>query len=154
MPTYDAVSLDRKGGTCRLFVQPLATSWAAAEVSGVVAMLRSWYPKESAKQIIARIKTTANGIEADSEPPSKLVGSGMVQPVEALTRPLSVARNGTVEAAVEEASQLPPARAPEPEVAPFGGMRDDAVWWGLLSGAVIVLALLMRPIIVRLRRSR
>jgi membrane-anchored mycosin MYCP len=152
-PTYNAVTLDRAGGTCRLVEPPLATSWAAAEISGVVAMLRSWYPDETARQIIARITTTANGVQADAEPPSRLVGAGMVQPYEAMTRPLEVSRTGTVAAAAEEPSRLAPARAPQPEVAPFGSMRDDAVWWGLLCGAVIVLALLMRPIIVRLRRT-
>ena len=150
-PTYDAVSVDINGGTCRL-ADGIATSWAAAEVSGVVAMLRSWYPQDSAKQIIARLKATANGTDADPEMTSWLTGAGVVQPLEALTRPMTVTRSGTVVAAVDEASQLPPARAPRPESDPLGSMRDNAVWWGLLSGGAIVLALLMRPIMDRLRR--
>ena len=150
-PTYDGISLDIRGGSCRL-MESVATSWATAEVSGVVAMLRSWYVDDSAKQIIARLKATANGTDADAEMTSRLTGAGVVQPLEALTRPMTVTRTGTVVAAVDEASQLPPARAPRPEADPMGSMRDNAVWWGLLSGGLIVLAMLMRPIITRLRR--
>jgi len=150
-PTYDGISLDINGGFCRL-KESVATSWATAEVSGVVAMLRSWYVDDSAKQIIARLKATANGTDADAEMTSRLTGAGVVQPLEALTRPMTVTRSGTVVAAVDAASQLPPARAPRPEADPLGSMRDNAVWWGLLSGGLIVLAMLMRPIITRLRR--
>ena len=158
-PTYDAVTLDRNGGTCRLR-ESSATAWAAAEVSGVVALLRSWYPDESAEQIVARLKTTANGIEPDADPDSEVVpmvspltGAGVIQPVEALTRQLTVTKAGAVVAAVDEASRLPPARAPRPQADPLGSMRENAVWWGLLGGGAIVLALLMRPLLTRLRRS-
>jgi membrane-anchored mycosin MYCP len=153
-PTYDGVSLDISpgGGLCRLNAS-VATSWATAEVSGVVAMLRSWYVDDTAQQIVARLKATANGTDSDSEQMmSRLTGAGVVQPLEALTRPMTVTRSGAVVAAVDEVSQLPPASAPSPEADPLGSMRDNAVWWGLLSGGLIVLALLMRPIIIRLRR--
>jgi membrane-anchored mycosin MYCP len=109
---------------------------------------------------VARLKATANGIEPDVDPESDqeplvspLTGAGVVQPVEALTRHLTVAEDGTVVAAVDEASRLPPARAPQPEADPLGSMRDHAVWWGLLGGGAIALALLLRPLLTRLRRS-
>jgi len=35
---------------------------------------------------------------------------------------------------------------------PLDLMRDRAVWWGLLGGAAIVLALMLRPILARRRR--
>ena len=152
-PTANAVTLDRQGGTCRL-VETIATSWATAEVSGVVAMLRSWYPDESAAQIVARLKATASGIEPGSVdvPVSPMTGVGVIQPVEAMTRQMTVGSDGTVVAMTDAARQLPPARAPQPEADPLGSMRENAVWWGMLSGGAIVFALLMRPLIARLRR--
>ncbi len=155
-PPFDAVSVDLRGGTCRVGI---ATSWATAQVSGTVAMLRSWYPDETGPQIVARLKTTANGLEPDATADgvpvgaSPLTGAGVIQPMEALTRQLTVSSNGAVVRATDADPQLPAARAPAPEVDPLGSMRDSAIWWGLLSGGAIVLALLMRPIIGRLRRS-
>jgi len=150
-PTYNGVTFAINGSTCMLNGDPpVATSWAAAEVSGVVAMLRSWYRDDSAEQIVARVKTTADGT-ADN--PSLLTGAGVVQPLEALDRPLRVEPDGTLDAATEEASRVPRAVAPPPVEDAMAQMRHDAVWWGLFCGGALVLALVLRPVLARRRRS-
>ncbi len=146
-PTYRAVTLSTNGSTCVL--NQVATSWAAAEVSGLVALLRSWYPDENADQIVARLEATADGT-VDGR--TVLTGAGVVQPVEAMTRPLSPDRSGRIEQAVAEESRIPRATAPDPRTDPLSLVRDRMVWWGLLGGAGLVLALLLRPILARRRR--
>jgi membrane-anchored mycosin MYCP len=151
VPTYNAVTFAINGGSCMLNGDPpVATSWAAAEVSGIVAMLRSWYRDETAEQIIARITTTADGTAGE---PSLLTGAGVVQPLEALGRPLRVEPDGTVDAAAHEESRVPPAVAPPPVEDPMAEMRHEAVWWGLFCGGAVVLALVLRPVLARRRRT-
>ena len=147
-PTFDAVSYGLDGRPCVL--EPLATSWAAAEVSGVLALVCQRFPDEVAAQVVARLVHTANG-RPDTRSP--LVGAGVVQPVEALTRQLDPARSGAVERAVAAPHPSPTARAPEPPDDVLAGVRGDAVWWGLLGGGVLVVALLVRPVLAR-RRAR
>lgn len=143
-PTYGAVSLAVNGSTCSLL--QVATSWSAAEVSGVVALLRSWYDDENAAQVVARLTETADGTTGD---PTRLTGAGVVQPFEALTRPLSPDRRGRVDRATTEASDIPRATAPDPRTDPLDPARQQAVWWGLLGGSLLVLALLLRPLLTR-----
>lgn len=145
-PTYGAVSLGMNGSTCLL--PDVATSWAAAEVSGVVALLRAAYPRDNADQIIARLTQTASGSTEDRH---VLVGAGVVQPVEALTRPLTPTERGEVVRFPEQASTIPAATAPRPEADLLADAREDAVWFGLLGGGAVVLALLLRPILARRR---
>ena len=146
-PTYGGVSLGVNGSTCLLY--DIATSWAAAEVSGVVALLRDRYPDDSARQVVARLKQTASGSPEDD---NDLAGAGVVQPLEALTRPLTPDQRGDLGRDRPEPSSIPPATAPEPRADILASAREDAVWWGLLGGAGVVLALLLRPILAR-RRS-
>ena len=146
-PTYRAVTLAASGGTCVL--NQVATSWAAAEVSGVVALLRSWFPDENADQIVARLEATADGT-LDAR--TVLTGAGVVQPVEAMSRPLAPDRSGRIEQAVAEETEIPRATAPDPRTDPLDLVRDQMVWWGLLGGAALVLALLLRPVLARRRR--
>jgi len=146
VPTYDAVSLGPNASTCLL--PDVATSWAAAEVSGVVALLRAQYPHDSADQIVARLVETAGGASEDRNP---VVGAGVVQPVEALTRPLTPGHAGGLDRAPADARDLPPAAAPRPQADPLAAARDDAVWFGLLGGGAVVLALLLRPVLARRR---
>ncbi len=62
------------------------TSFAAAFVSGVAALVRSRLPQLTAPQVVERLAATAhNGARA----PSNLVGAGTVDPVAALTWQLS-----------------------------------------------------------------
>jgi membrane-anchored mycosin MYCP len=145
-PTYGAVSLALDGSTCTL--SQVATSWATAEVSGVVALLRARYPDEDAAQVTARLLATADGT---LDGPTLLTGAGVVQPVEALTRPLAPARNGSLARAPTADSDLPAAASPAPRTDPLEPARERALWWGLVGGAVLVLALLLRPLVVRRR---
>ena len=55
------------------------TSFAAAFVSGVVALVRSAHPRLSAAQVVARIEATAHGAVGPG------TGHGMVDPVRAVT---------------------------------------------------------------------
>ena len=147
VPTYGAISYGLNGATCT--VGPIATSWAAAEVSGVLALLWQRYPEDTAKQILARLVYTASGTTAD---PTPLTGAGVVQPVEALTRPLDPSRRGAVEGATtRDRGAEVRATAPEPEPDVLASMRDDAVWWGLIGGGTLVVALLLRPVLARRR---
>lgn len=143
-PTFGAVSLGLNGSTCLL--DDVATSWAAAEVAGLAALLRSAYDDENADQIVARLTRTASGSAGDRH---VLVGAGVVQPLEALTRPLSPTRRGELDPLPEQESTLPAARAPRPDADLLAGARADAVWFGLLGGGGLVLALLLRPLLAR-----
>lgn len=145
-PTYGGVSLAVNGSTCLL--DDVATSWAAAEVSGVVALLRYRYEDDSAKQIVARLTQTASGSPEDE---NVLTGAGVVQPLEALTRPLTPDDDGDLDRDRPEAGAVPPATAPGPRVDVLASAREDAVWWGLFGSGAVVLALILRPILARRR---
>ena len=68
------------------------SSFAAAYVSGVAALVRSRYPDLTAIQVVQRLTETAhNGARA----PSNLVGAGVVDPVAALTWQLPAPGDGT-----------------------------------------------------------
>lgn len=58
------------------------TSYAAAYVSGVAALVRSKFPDLNARQVVHRLTTTAQGA---SRSPSNVIGAGGVDPVAALT---------------------------------------------------------------------
>jgi membrane-anchored mycosin MYCP len=55
------------------------TSFATPFVAGVVALVRSYYPLWSARQVVQRIKATADGAAGPG------TGNGMVNPVQAIT---------------------------------------------------------------------
>jgi membrane-anchored mycosin MYCP len=147
VPTWDAISYGLDGRPCVL--EPAATSWAAAEVSGVLALLWQRYPDDTASQIEARLVATANGTPDDRNP---LTGAGVVQPYEALTRPLDPSPAGRVERTSVAAGDTAPAAAPAPREDLLAGTRDDAVWCSLIGGGLLVVALLLRPVIARRRR--
>jgi membrane-anchored mycosin MYCP len=148
-PTYGAVSVALNGSTCLL--PDVATSWAAAEVAGVVALLRSRYPDDTADQAVARLRETASGAAEDR---NVLTGAGVVQPVEALTRPLTPDDGGAVDRSRPEGGAAGAATPPERDGDPLASAREDAVWWGLLGGGTLILALLLRPLLTRLRPPR
>lgn len=146
-PTYDAVSYGLNGATC--LVRPTSTAAAAAEVAGVVALLRQSYPEDTVAQVVARLVDSADGTPDGR---TSMTGAGVVQPAEALTRLLAPARDGQVERTVARAESGGRAAAPKDPVDLLAGARRDAVWWGLIGGGVLVLALLLRPVLAR--RSR
>jgi membrane-anchored mycosin MYCP len=62
------------------------TSYAAAYVSGVAALVRSRFPELTAAQVVRRLTASAHGA---ARSPSNLVGAGIVDPVAALTWDIS-----------------------------------------------------------------
>ncbi|GAA2132244.1 S8 family serine peptidase [Nocardioides bigeumensis] len=146
-PTYGAVTAGVNGGTCVL--PSIATSWAAAEVAGVVAVLRAAYPRQSARQVVSRLVQTADGAPLV---PDNLTGAGVVQPDEALSRPLQPAASGEVATNAEEPDRNPRAQAPVPPEDRLAETRRNAVWLGLIGGAALAIAALLRPLLAR-RRS-
>lgn len=67
------------------------TGYAAAYVSGVVALVRSRFPDLPAGQVIQRLQATAHNGPRD---PSNLVGAGTLDPVAALTWEVTPANAG------------------------------------------------------------
>ncbi len=95
------------------------TSYAAAYVSGVAALVRSKYPKLPAAQVMQRITATAhNGARA----PSNIVGAGALDPVAALSWELP-AKSGTAAAPVKQipAPPEPVHKDPTPRIVAFTG---------------------------------
>ncbi len=146
-PTAGAVSYSLRGESC-LLTDP-ATSYAAAEVSGVLALLQSAYD-ESIAASVRRLLTTADG---RPDVPNTLVGAGEVQAFDALTRPMEVddAGNDLGAGSVEHDPQL--LSVPEEPEDVLASTREDAVWWGVVGGGVLLLALLLRPVLARRRRT-
>ncbi len=146
-PTAGAVSYSLRGESCLL--NDPATSYAAAEVSGVLALLQSAYDEPIAASV-RRLLTTANG---RADVPNTLVGAGEVQAMDALTRPMDVDESGTDLGAgsVEHDPQL--LSVPEEPDDVLASTREDAVWWGVLGGGVLLLAVLLRPVLARRRRT-
>ena len=145
-PTVGLRTLSMLGTTCLL--DDVATSWSTAEVSGVLALLRSRYPKASADELIARLEDTASG---RPDVRTDFAGAGVVQADQALTRPLTLAPGGK-----QSTDALPApddrAFAPPPARDVLAGTRHLSVWWGLLGGGALLLALVLRPVLSR-RRS-
>ncbi|MGV0790642.1 type VII secretion-associated serine protease mycosin [Mycolicibacterium sp. XJ1819] len=70
-----------------------SSSFAAAYVSGVAALVRSRFPELSAEQVVERLSASAQGA---ARAPSNLTGAGMVDPVAALTWDVSDAGDAEV----------------------------------------------------------
>jgi len=145
-PTVGLRTLSVVGSACVL--DDVATSWATAEVSGVLALLRSAYPHDSAAELVARLEDTASG---RPDVPTVFAGAGTVQAYEALTRPLPLTATGerSVDAVPppDDRASVPP---PAPDV--LAGTRHLSVWWGLVGGGALLLALVLRPVLARRRR--
>ena len=146
VPTYGAVTLAPNGATCA--IDPIGSAPAAGIAGGVVALLRSAYPDDNARQIVARLTASASGSLAA---PTTATGVGVLQPVEALTQELAPDEAGTVDDMPRERQEPVRVTAPEPEPDPLAGALDDARWWGLVGGGALVVALLARPLLARRR---
>ena len=152
VPTAGVVSLGLNGRHCSLNAP--STAVAAAEVSGVLALLRTAYPRDSPEQLVARLEATASGsATVDPAIPNTREGKGVVQPLEALTRPLAAGSEGPDESAAGAATgpEAQPAVLPEPDPDVLASTRDHAVWWGLLGGGALVVLVLLRPVLSRRR---
>jgi membrane-anchored mycosin MYCP len=117
------------------------TSFSAAYVSGVVALVRAKYPNLTANQVIHRIRQTAHN------PPRGVdnqVGYGVVDPVAALTFNVPP---GDALAPGAKTRVVPP---PAPPAVTDHRARNVAL---AFAGAVVSVALLA-AIVARLRRAR
>ncbi|WP_457206801.1 S8 family serine peptidase [Nocardioides sp. P5_C9_2] len=140
-PTYGGLSYNITGQKC--LVTEVATSWAAAEVTGVVALLRAAFPDDNAKQIVGRLKATAEGSDEVANP---WTGAGVVQAHDALTRALTLGRSGKVDRTVAEVSEDAMAPPAPQRIDLFGSSRTLLLWAGLLAGALMALAFILRPL--------
>jgi membrane-anchored mycosin MYCP len=147
-PTAGAVSYSLRGESCVL-TDP-ATSYATAEVSGVLALLQSAYDEPVAASV-QRLLTTANG---RPDIPNTLVGAGEVQAMDALTRPMVVDQDGTDLSAGSVEHQPQVLTVPEEPKDVLASTRSHAVWWGLVGGGVLLLAVVLRPVLARRRTVR
>jgi membrane-anchored mycosin MYCP len=109
------------------------TSYAAAYVSGVAALVRSKFPDLSADEVVRRMTSTAHGA---ARSPSNLVGAGGVDPVAALTWDVPEAPDARADAVKPVAAPPPPAPDdPTPRTVAFVGT-------GALALAVLATAAL------------
>lgn len=140
-PGVGSFSLGVQGGYC--LVSDPSTSWAAAQVAGVAALVWSVHRTDTADQLRARLEGTASG-NGDASP---LTGHGMVQAVEALQRPVEALGEESPFSTPVRRGEVPPERADQ-----LAGTREDAVWWGLAGGGALVVLLVLRPVLARRRR--
>lgn len=149
-PTAGAISVNATGQVC--VVGEVATSWAAAEVSGVLALLSEQYPRETPKQLIARLQATTEGAgvqQGDDDLVNPWTGAGVVQAHDALTRQIKPGREGTLETTVSEVradAEAPP--APQP-IDLLSTPRAILLWSGLVAGSLLALAFMLRPLLRR-----
>ncbi len=152
VPTEGGVSYAVNGTRCTL---PEASSrYAAATVTGVLALLRSAFPKESPEQLIARLVDTAAGPATPGGPNAgRFQGAGVVQPLEALQRIVEPGKGGGVPRLDQPESPNEPAAIDPPDPDLLASAREDAVWWALGTGGLIAVLLLLRPVIGRRREQ-
>lgn len=141
-PGVGSVSIGVQGGWC--VVAEASTDWAAAQVAGVAALVWSVHSEDTADQLRARLQATASG-NGEASP---LTGFGVVQPVEALQRPVESMR-----AHERREEVVPRGKVPAERADLLADTRREAVWWGLGGGGALVVLLVLRPVLAR-RRSR
>jgi membrane-anchored mycosin MYCP len=156
-PTAGLVGYGMNGAPC---VVPNAgasslapgSAFAAAEVAGVLAMLSTAYPRDTPEQLIARLYATATGTASVTDN-NVLTGHGIIQPLEALRRPLRPDQNGDLSTSEVRDRDNVPVAVPESEPDLLADTRENAVWWGLLGGGALLVAMVLRPVLTR-RRTR
>ena len=155
VPTAGGISVALNGGDCVLTAP--ATSWSAAEIGGVAALLFKGFPGEDAAQVRARLLATASGTAPDGSSPageadvSLYFGRGVAQPVEALTRPLSPSPDGSLPLTRPQRDRTPPATAPVPDADALAHTRRLAIWGGLIGFGGLLVAAVLRPLLTRRR---
>lgn len=147
-PGTDVVSLSPRGAGLisaeeprASLVAPVGTSFSAAIVSGVAALVRAKFPSLTAHQIINRLIATARPPAGEVD---NVVGHGIVDPVAALSYDLPAGE------------PLPPQNRSSPLVLPPPPPRDmTPVWWGWSGvGAIAVLAAATVGLSALLRQRR
>ncbi len=127
------------GGDGYLSVPQGGTSFAAAYVSGVVALVRSAHPDLTPDQVADRLIRTADSPPGghDAE-----VGHGVVNPYRAVSDLLGKRTDPPLDALA----------APPPADDPLAWQRDVALWAAAIGGLLTVLLLAVKPILVLGRR--
>ena len=110
------------------------SSFAAAYVSGVAALVRSEFPNLTARQIVNRIVASAHNA---ARSPSNLVGAGVIDPVAALT--WDIPEGDKVPANMPVVRVEPPAPPPPDNRLP----RMIALGAGILAVAAAIIAVTM-----------
>jgi membrane-anchored mycosin MYCP len=124
----------------RLF--PLnSTSFAAAYVSGVAALVRSRFPELASAQVIDRLTAGAQGA---ARAPSNITGFGLVDPVAALTWDVTSSGKG------DAGSEPQPVAAPPQPVAPDTTPRTVAF---IGTGVLALVAAVTAALAVHRRRN-
>ncbi|KUI22551.1 type VII secretion-associated serine protease mycosin [Mycobacterium sp. GA-1285] len=117
------------------------SSFAAAYVSGVAALVRSRFPDLTAEQVRDRLTAGAQGA---ARAPSNLTGAGLVDPVAALTWDMTaaVAPHGDPEPQTVAAPPRPAAPDDTPKVVAFAG-----------TGVLALIAAVTAAVAVHRRRN-
>ncbi|MEU5904039.1 type VII secretion-associated serine protease mycosin [Micromonospora sp. NPDC047467] len=115
------------------------TSFAAAYVSGVVALVRAAHPDLTPEQVADRLERTADN---PPEGHNTEIGYGVVNPYRAVSSLLGTRSNPPADA-------LP---APAGTADPLGWQRTAALWAAVVGGLLAGLLLIARPIVARGRR--
>ena len=154
-PAINIVSLDPSAGDRGSLVNaqmkegeaiPInGTSFAAAYVSGLAALIREKYPHLTANQVMDRIKNTAHAPAAGMM--ENLLGAGIVDPVAALT--------DTIDPGPKVAPGVPPRGVSEiVDALPEDTMAKDTAKYVMASalGGTVVLALVLLAVRAGQRR--
>ena len=143
-PAINVVSLDPSKVTGELVNAQITdkgpeaiagTSFASAAVAGLAALIRERYPELTAHQVIERIRRTAH---TSSQAVGSLTGSGVVDPLAALTAPVDLSIPVV-------ASGVPSVAAgPGPPAPPADNLgRTVAVFAVIALGAVVFVVLVV-----------
>jgi type VII secretion-associated serine protease mycosin len=141
-PGEDMASVNREGGYTGGIN---GTSDSAAIVSGAAALLRSKYPKMSAKEVVERLESTA--VDKGAPGPDPDYGHGIVNIVAALNGP---AASAAAPAPAPATTAAAPAPAPQAEPQPEPASSNTP----LIAGGVAVLVLLGGLVAFLLARRR
>ena len=110
------------------------TSYSAAYVSGVAALVRSKFPDLRADEVVRRITATANGA---ARSPSNLVGAGGVDPVAALTWDVPASPEAGAAAEVRSVSVPPPPAPDDPTPRTVAFVGTGVLALAVLATAVV-----------------
>jgi type VII secretion-associated serine protease mycosin len=139
----DRIAGPSPAGGGYLFSEEGGTSFAAAYVSGVAALIRGYDPRLTPAQVAERITTTA---DHPAELWNPQIGAGVVDPARAV-------------GALRLAGAGQQVRPEQVELAPVPPDRDHlvrvaAAWIGVIGSALAVLALVAVPVVRRGRQRR
>lgn len=136
VPTYGARSSIGRTACVLTTEQPVD---AAALMAGMLALVASSRPGVSLPDWIARLEATATG----GAPHAMYVGNGVPQPLAAIRY--------QPPGKVTPTPPIPPPRMVAPAADVLAGTKHHAVWWGLVGGGALLLALVLRPLLSRRR---